>query len=431
MQKKKNHNRAGITRRRFLGSSMAAAAGPLILPRHVLGMAGRPGANDRVRTGHIGVGGQGQYLLDQFLDNASAVCDVDQNHLKDAVSKLPPGSFACTDYRRLLDRDDIDAVVIATPDHWHGIQTVHACQAGKDVYCEKPASKTIAEGRAMIDAARRYARVVQIGSQGRSTADAHAACTYIRNGQLGVVHTVDCWHIPNPTGGDPLKTSDPPSGLDWDLWLGPATWRPYNPDYCHFFFRWMLDLGGGFIRDRGAHVFSVVQWCLGLDMTYPVRVTATGTPPLEGLWDVPTTMNVVFEYDDPKLTITWGQPGVKGSEHDFGAVFRGDKGELVLGGGDGGCYVSDAIRAFQPPPEGIQPFRSPGHVRNFLDCVKSRQKPVMDIEYGHRVATLCNLADISYRLGRTLTLNPLTETVAGDEQANRLLHNSGRGPWHV
>ena len=430
MGKPTNHASA-ITRRNFLRKSLAAAAGPMILPRHVLGMAGQPGANDRIVTGHIGIGGQGQYLLDQFSENVGAVCDVHANHLQAALDKVGRRAYSCKDYRELLDREDIDAVVIATPDHWHGVQTVHACEAGKDVYCEKPASKTIAEGRAMMETARRYGRVVQIGSQGRSTADAHAACTYLRNGQLGAISKVACWHIPNPTGGDPTKAGEPPAELDWDLWLGPAAWRPYNPDYCHVLFRWMLDLGGGSIRDRGAHVFSVVQWCLDLDMTYPSRVTATGTPPLEGLWDVPTTMEVVFEYDNPKLTITWGQPGVKGSEHEFGAVFHGEKGNLVLGGGDGGCFVDDAIRAYVPPEDGVHPFRSPGHVRNFLDCVKSREKPVMDIHFGHRVATLCNLADISYRVGRTLAFDPESETIVNDEQANRLLHTPGRGPWHV
>ncbi len=283
----------------------------------------------------------------------------------------------------------------------------------------------------MVREARRFARVVQIGSQGRSTPDAYAACAYLRNGQIGTVTRVECWHKENPVGGDPNGFVAAPPELNWDFWLGPARWIRYNPDYCHFNFRWMLDLGGGSLRDRGAHVFSVVQWCLDLDKTYPRRVTAKGTPPTEGLWDVPTTFEAVFEYDTPKLTIVWAQPGKKAADHEFGSVFSGTNGSFILRGGDGGCFAEEKALKYTPPANGYHPFKSPGHVQNFLDCVKTRERPVMDIEYGHRVAVMCNLADISYRVGRTVAFDGATERIVGDEEANRLLGNSGRGEWHV
>jgi len=424
------HTKTKVSRRRFLAASAGVVA-PMILPSGVLAARGRPGANDRLVTGHIGVGGMGNGHLRRLRNHVAAVCDVDQNHLKRAVDNAGRPVDAYTDYRRILDRNDIDAVVIASPDHWHGVQCVHACQAGKDVYCEKPASKTIEEGQAMVRATNRYGRVVQIGSQGRSTPAAHAACTYIRNGQLGRVHRVECWHYENPVGGDPLKNGEPPPELDWDLWLGPARWVPYNPERVHFNFRWLLDFGGGQIRDRGAHVLSVVSWCLDLDDTGPVRVTATGEPPHEGLWDCPTSMEVTYEFKDPDLTIVWSQPGKPASDHGFGAVYHGEKDTLLVNGGDGGCSTEDKAMNYVPPPDGVEVFKSPGHHENWMNCIKTREKPLMNIEAGHRVATMCILANIAYRLGRPLEWDPVQERCVGDEQANLMLGNPGRGPWHL
>lgn len=425
-----------FSRRTFLKTTAAIAA-PMILPSGVLARPGRPGANDRVILGMIGVGGQGRGHVNAFnnlkASRIAAVCDVDEKHRNMAAEIVEDHRVdQYNDFREILDRQDIDAVVISAPDHWHGVMAVLACEAGKDVYCEKPNSKTIAEGQAMLKAARRYGRVVQIGSQGRSTEGGHATANYVRNGQIGKVNRVVCWHENNWTpGGDPTKFSDPPPGFDWDMWLGPARWMPYNPDYVHFNFRWMMEFGAGFIRDRGAHVLSVVQWALDLDRTYPRRISAGGNPPTEGLWDVPPTFWARFEYDDPELVITWDQPGEAAADHKFGATFHGDKDTLIMRGGDGGCYAEDKALAYEPPGDGVHLYKSPGHQENWLDCLKTRQKPIMDIEDGHRVATVCNLAEIAYRVGRTLEFDPVTETVIGDEQANRMLYKPGRGQWQV
>ncbi|MBI4559399.1 MAG: Gfo/Idh/MocA family oxidoreductase [Candidatus Hydrogenedentes bacterium] len=421
---------AKVSRRQFLAASTAAIA-PLILPSGVLAAPGRPGANDRLITGHIGVGGMGSGHLNAFRHNAGAVCDVDQNHLKAAVERVGRPVDTYTDYRYILDRKDIDAVVVASPDHWHGVQTVHACEAGKDVYCEKPACNTIEEGQAMVRAAKRFGRIVQIGSQGRSTRAAHAACTYLRNGQIGQVTRVECWHYENPVGGDPGKNGPAPPELDWDLWLGPARWVPYNPERVHFNFRWFLDFGGGNIRDRGAHVLSVVLWCLDLDHQGPVRVTATGNPPPHGLWDCPTSMEVTYEFKEPELTVVWAQPGVKPVEAGFGAMYYGTNDSLLVTGGDGGCGTEDKAMNYTPPSDGVTPFKSPGHRENWLECIRTREKPLMNIEAAHRVASMCVLGNISYRLRRPLEWDPVNERVVGDEQANLMLSNPGRGPFHV
>ncbi|MCH8204314.1 MAG: Gfo/Idh/MocA family oxidoreductase [Candidatus Hydrogenedentes bacterium] len=427
-------SRRTLTRRSFLAGT-AAVAGPLILPSGVLAQQGRPGANDRLIVGHIGAGGQGRSHL-KFLTGrndveVAAVCDVDKDQLKLGLDFTGGKAQGYNDYRELLDRKDIDAVTIAAPDHWHGLMTVHACEAGKDVYVEKPASKTIEEGRAMLDAARRYKRVVQVGSQGRSSRAARASCDYVRNGQIGDVHRVECWHYENPTGGDPTKNGEPPPNLDWDMWLGPARWVPYNPDRVHFNFRWFLDFGGGQIRDRGAHVLSVVSWILDLDDRSPVRVTATGSPPKSGMWDCPPEMKVVYEFEDPDLTIVWEQPGTKAADHDFGAIYYGSSDNLVVRGGDGGTYAEEKALKYTPPAKGYHAFRSPGHHQNWFDCIKTREKPIMDIAAGHQVAKLCILANLSYRLERPIQWNGKKERIVGDDAANRLLGSPGRGQWHL
>ena len=193
----------------------------------------------------------------------------------------------------------------------------------------------------------------------------------------------------------------------------------------------MLDFGGGNIRDRGAHVLSVVSWFLDLDDRGPVRVTATGTPPPHGLWDAPPQMEVTYQFKDPDLTIVWAQPGNKAANAAFGQVYHGTKGTAVFKGGDGGCGAEEKVLAHEPPSDGVQVFKSPGHHQNFLDCIKTREKPNMDIAAGHKVAAMCILANIAYRLGRPLEWDPVREEIVGDEQATRMMSNPGRGPWHV
>jgi predicted dehydrogenase len=413
---------------------------PTYIPGGVLASRGQPGANDRVVTAVIGCGGMGQHHV---YPDCAALCNVDANHLANAAKRITKGTpFLTKDYRSILDRKDIDAVFIGTPDHWHALMTVHACQAGKDVYCEKPTCRTIQEGRAMINAARHYKRVIQIGAQGRSNPEARAAAQYVRNGQLGRVRYVEVWHEPNWTGEWGEEKPVPPE-LDWDLWLGPARWIPYNPIRCHFNFRWFMDFGGGFIRDRGNHVLSIVLWAMG-DNAQPVSVEATGAPPEDGLFDTPVTMSVKWEFKNPDWTLTWEQPGTRhklpGSNNEipWGAKFHGDRDTLIMSGGDGGCETEPKAQNYRPPGNGVTLPLHPidtdpteRHRQNFLHCVRTREKPVMDVETGVQVITLGILGNIAYRLGRKLRWDPKKQQFMSDEEANRFLSEPYRAPWRL
>ncbi|MDE2127403.1 MAG: Gfo/Idh/MocA family oxidoreductase [Armatimonadetes bacterium] len=422
-----------LTRRRLLQSSAGAVAGPLLVKEGVIGRHGKPGANDTIRLAYIGTGGRG---MDHVEPGAAAVCDVDDGHIADALKKTGGNPFVTKDFRRILDRSDVDAVMIATPDHWHAVMTVMACQAGKDVYCEKPTAKTIEEGQAMIAAARKYGRIVQIGAQGRSQRYSHAACEYVRNGQIGQVSRVEVWHPTNWTDGWG-KEEPAPSSLDWEMWLGPARSLPYNAAYCFFNFRWMMEFGAGFIRDRGNHVLSIVSWLMNVDRTGPVSVEATGMPSPDGVWDVPVTMNVTWKFENPAWTLTWGQPGDPKSfpgstdKIEWGARYYGDKGELTVSGGDSSGTTEQKAFDYAPPPDGIHIPESLDHRQNWLDSIKTRKLPIMDVAIGHRVVTMPIIANISYRLGRPLRWDPAHEHFIGDGEANRLLSMPYRAPWRI
>lgn len=420
-----------LHRRRFLGQLAASGAGALLAPAIAhRGFLGAASPNERIITGHIGVGGMGSGHLNNLKGQCGAICDVDEQHLQKAAGVVGRYVPLHKDFRALLDQKDIDAVFIATPDHWHGVMAIYACEAGKDVYVQKPASVTIEEGRKMVEAAERCGRVMQVGSQGRSTPAAYQACRYIRNGMIGRVKEVACWHYANPEGG--LQPDcDPPPYLDWNLWLGPVRYLPYNPERCHFNFRWFLELGGGQIRDRGAHVMSVAMWCMDSDQKPPVSIEATGTAPRKGIWDCPIDMEVKYEFKDPDWTMWWRQPGEPKLGAGYGAVYHGEDDDLIVTGGDGGCGTEAKAMSYEPPANGVHPYKSPGHEQDFLNCVRSRQKPIMTIEAGHAVSTLCILGNISYILGRKLQWAGKEERVIGDPEANRLLARPNRAPWHL
>jgi predicted dehydrogenase len=442
------------SRRKFLSAAAAAPAVTLfdIVPARVLAS---PAPSDTIILGHIGIGGRGRGFLvpeaeamagkpvttnlggdgtrGRTPSRSVALCDIDTSRLDKAASVVGGQPRLYKDFRKLLEQKDLDAVVIASPDHWHALMTIMACMAGKDVYCEKPACNTIEEGRAMVNAAERYGRVVQIGSQGRSQPAAYQAARYIRNGQLGKVGRVTCWHYSNPLG-DWTPDAPAPAELDYELWVGPARWLPFNSKRTHGAFRWMIEFGGGQIRDRGAHVMSIAMWIMAADHTGPVKITATGEPHHDGMYDTPNTMNVTYEFKNPDWTLVWAQPGEASAEIEarYGAVYRGDKGTLTVTLGDGvGTATEQKAKDYVAPCDGVQVFKSPGHMENFLDCVKSREKPIMHIQAGHSVAALCVLGNVAYLLGRPLEWDPVNERVANDDEANRLLSRPGRGPWHL
>jgi len=436
------------TRREFLQhgalSIGAAVALPQIIGSGVLGAPGRPGASHRLVVAHIGVGGMGSTHLRNMLRfqqedkvRIAAVCDADDNRLEAAVSAAGAGVAAFRDYRYILERKDVDAVIIATPDHWHAVQTVHACECGKHVYVEKPASVTIREGRAMVNAARQNKVAVQVGAQGRTAKGAWYTCRAIRNGIVGRVRRVSCWHYENPVDNNPVPDSAPPDGLDWDLWLGPLPWRPFNKRYHPVNFRWLLESGGGQIRDRGAHQFSTILWCMDADNYTYVTVEATGTPPRKGLWDCPVTMDVRYEFKNPDWTLEWGQPGNKVGKTEFGNVFWGENGHLVLEWEGGYRPANPEAINFKLPPGGKEVYRTDeyedfnmNHKADWFKAIREGHlRPAVDIEIGHKTATLCNLGNLSYILGRKLEWDAVNERVINDEQANRLLGRPQRYPY--
>jgi predicted dehydrogenase len=438
------------SRRGFL-----TGAAPLIVPARVLGLQGQPPPSDILNYGHIGIGGRGRQFLrpesnlgekiaapanlggdgTRYLRPARSValCDIDASRLDLAATKVGGRPKLYKDFRRLLEDKDVDAVVIASPDHWHALMTIMACQAGKDVYVEKPACNTIEEGRAMVTAAERYGRVVQVGSQGRSQLSAWRAATYIRNGQIGTVRRVLCWHYASPQG-DWTADSDPPAGLDYEMWVGPARWIPYNVRHTHGAFRWLIDFGGGQIRDRGAHVMSIANWIMDCDSTGPASVEATGEPPHDGMYDSAVTMTVTYEFRNPDWTLVWAQPGEPSTELEgrYGAVYHGEQDRLTVTYGDGApTNTEQKAKEYRPPADGVRVFQSPGHIENFEDCIRAREKPIMHMEAGHRVATLCILGNLSFQLRRKLEWDPVNEQVKNDDEANRLLSRPGRGSWHL
>lgn len=441
-------SKSQFPRRRFLAAT-AAAGLPYWIPSGVLASRGRPGANERIVVAAIGVGGMGGGHLGRLLafqqqgaTRVAAVCDVDAKRLanarKQAVDAGSGDVAAYGDYRHAVIRNDVDAVVISTPDHWHAVQTVHACETGKHVYVEKPTSVTIREGQAMVDAARKNHCAVQVGAQGRSGIPAYYTCRAIRNGMIGKVNKVTCWHYETPQDDHPVPDGAPPPELDWDAWLGPLPWRPYNPRYCHGVFRWLMESGGGQIRDRGAHQFSVILWCLGADEQTSCTVEASGTPPTRGLWDCPPTMHVTYTFEDPDWTLVWGQPGEKLGKTEFGQVFWGDGGKLLLEWEGARKWAEPEAIAFQTPPGGFEPYHPDyfedfgmNHMAEWLHAIKESRRPNTDVELSHRVATLCNLGNLAYVLGRKLVWDGRRQEVVGDAIANRLLARPQRHPYHL
>ena len=415
-----------LDRRGFLGRTGAGLVLPTLVGSRALGADGKQPASQRVVAALIGTGGRGMGLLGINGDprcSIAAVCDVDLKRAA-AAKKRIGDCDSYQDFRRVLDRKDIDAVLIGTPDHWHAPITIMACQAGMDVYCEKPLCRTIDEGRKMVEAARRYDRVVQMGTQYRSIGRSRQACEWIRNGRLGDVHTVRMTHPPNRTF--PLEPPQPvPGELDWDLWLGPAPWAPYHPKRCHFSFRYFMDYGGGAIADNGVHMFSIVSWALGTDETGPVAIEATGKQEPNNLYDVPVEMSVRFEVANPARTVTWEQaPGNK-----LGLAFEGKDATLT---GFWNFEVTKGKADLSPTrTDELHLEKSDNHSANWLESIAARRRPVMDVEIGHRATCWSHLANIAYQVGRKVRWDPAAERFIDDEQANRLLRTAYRQPWRI
>jgi predicted dehydrogenase len=409
------------TRRDFLKTSLAAGVAPMFLG------AADEKPSERIRIGFIGVGGQGGSNLGALMKNAVAVCDVDSERLGKAKERVEKANnrpcAAVSDYRKLLDMKDVDAVLVSTPDHWHALTTIHACEAGKDVYCEKPLSLTVVEGRAMVTAARKNKRIVQTGSQQRSSKEFRTACELVRNGYIGRVHTVRVG-IPGVNfKGPAVADSDPPAELDYDVWLGPAPKKPYNKLHVHYNFRFFWDYSGGQMTNWGAHHLDIAQWGLGTDNTGPVTIEGTARYQKDRWYEVPEFFDVTYKYANG-VTILCGQ-GQKG-----GTTFEGDKGTIHVNRGKLESTPAELIKT-QLGEKDERLYVSNGHHGNWLECIKTRKLPICDVEIGHRSATVCHLGMIAVRRGRPITWNATDETIQGDSEAAAMLSRPYRAPWKL
>jgi predicted dehydrogenase len=443
-----------MTRRRF-AKTMAAAGAASALSRMRV-----QGANDRIRLGFIGLGNRGDQVLDAFLVHRDAeivaICDLWQPYLDFAAKKIGGSPKQFKDYQKLLELKDVDGVVIATPDHWHALQTIHACQAEKDVYTEKPMSLRVAEGRRMVQVARRYKRVTQVGFNRRSSPMCKEAADFLRGGGMGKITAIRTFHIQNewPTGIGNPPDEEPPAGFDWDAWLGPAPKVPYNRNRAFYRFRWFYDYSGGQVTNFGAHFVDFVHWALGHDA--PLAVTAMGAKlAIEDNREIPDTLEVLWTYPGGTL-VTFSQFNANAAPADrrHGIVeVRGTKGTFHLSY-EGYEIVPEEINdkvfpALTPLDRSlsqeygsgrkpvIAPRKGAGddgttlHARNFLDCIRSRQACTCDIEIGHRGTSATLIANIAHQTKSYLQWDGKAERFTNNPEANKHLNYEYRAPYRL
>jgi len=457
-----------MKRREFLKTGLCAATGlavPRLVPQSVFGAAA---PSNRIHVGFIGTGNQSTVDLPSFLRNDDvqvlAVCDVNTASYgyqsKDQylgreparktvndyyADKMRAGQYkgcnAYNDFRDVLARKDIDVVAIVVPDHWHGVMTVMAAEAGKDIWCQKPLSLTIAQGQAMIKAVRKHKRILQTGSQFRSSPHNRFCCELVRNGRIGQLKTIHTFLAKNNfTGPGPgWKPMPVPEGFDYDMWLGPAPWAPYHADRCLYRFRFNLDYSGGQMTNFGAHSNDIAQWGGGTDRTGPVEFEGLEAewPEKGSLFNTALRCRVRARYaNGVELICQTGEPWM-------GARFEGTEGWVQFGFGGWKAQPKSLLSSTIGPGEiHLQkslPDRTedkygnylPDHVRNFLNCVRTRQDPIAPVEIGHRTASLCHLGNIAIRLMRKLKWDPDKEQFIGDDEANAMLSRPMRAPWHV
>ncbi len=455
-----------VSRRQFLTTAAGTAVGvvgfPCIVNSSALGKEGNVAPSERITMGCIGCGKQSQYLMRCFLTPATqvvAACDVDKLKLERSAKNIVEKYYAdkkdgaykgCAryhDFHELLARPDIDAVVISTPDHWHAIATIEACRAGKDVYCEKPLTQTIAEAQAMVNTVRQYGRVFQTGSMQRSSREFRFACELVRNGYIG-----DIKHVTVSVGGPPedrvLPPEPVPDYLDWDMWVGPAMWRPYNHDLApHISFdgfpnwRYYSYYGGGGMTDWGAHHFDIAQWGLGMDGSGPVEIY-----PPDGEHKVLTykyangiTMtrdSQVRGPDGTGLPFTgdaypaWLEYARQNRGRMRGVLFEGTTGKIEVDRGHLQTWPA-ALKDQVIGPNQIHLYDSKSHYADWLEAIRKRSDPICKIEIGASSVTVCHLGNIAYTLKRPLKWDPKRQVFIGDEEANRMLSRPMRSPWQI
>jgi predicted dehydrogenase len=420
-----------ITRRDFLKKSALSALGLTILPA----LHSKAAASDRLRIAHIGLGGMGNNHMEWFAElpgvDIVALCDLDQDHLNSTLKKLKtlkPDSHAkgYEDFRHVLDRKDIDAISVATPDHWHAQIAKLAFDSGKDVYGEKPLSYDIKEGQVLLKTLEKKKSIFQLGTQIHAGDNYHRVVEIIQSGAIGKVHTVRIWKNGfSPGLGNP-KPQTPPSTLNWDMWLGPAPYTDYIPEKCHINYRYFLDYSGGVFADFWCHIADVVWWSIqpkGLK-----SVVARGEK-TDGIADAPKWLDADFEFDGLKLYWTTQPPNVPGAaDRGIGAYFEGDKGTLICDYETMSIAINgETVSDIPEIPKTL--LRSPGHQQNFVDAVKSRTQPESNLRYVRDMTLPMHLALISWKLGRKLDWDSKNEVFVGDKEADQFLSRKKRKAW--
>ena len=445
----------GRSRRTFIRNVAAGAAGGVLLPSAAARTVDASsqdrvaGANRRIRVGLIGCGGQGMSDLRAALRLGAqcvALCDVDDEQALKAAESLKrtfdqTPDLVTRDFRRVLDRQDVDAVIVGTPDHWHALPSVMACQAGKDVYVEKPLALTIGEGRVMVNAARRYNRVVQMGTQQRSANHFKSAVEYVKSGALGKIRLVKTWAYQDWMGNVPrVPDGNVPPGVDYDMWLGPAPKVPFNKNRFHFNFRWYYDYSGGLMTDWGAHMIDIANWGMGVNV--PKSATSVGGKFgfLESAEETPDTQQALWQFDG--FSMIWEHATAMGQGpymRDHGVAFHGNNGVLVVDRGgwevlpETGRNSWDGAKTYRmkgEPRRGTSgPEMHQAHVKDFLDCMDSRKRTASDVEIGHNSMIACHLANIAFRTGRVVHWDAAREQITGDAEAQKLVTKQYRAPW--
>jgi len=419
-----------ISRRRFVKAGAAVFAAPSIIPARLL-VRGAP--SNKITVGFIGTGDHGRtWNLKRYLELEEArvlvVCDVDDQRMHNAKEIVDQryGNTDCAttkDFREVIARKDIDAVTISTPDHWHTLMSVMALRAGKDVQCEKP-TLTIDEGKILIETVRKHGRVFQTSTEDRSVPVYWRMAELVRNGRIGKLRKIEVILPRQPTvPGDPTPQPVPP-GLDYEMWLGPAPLAPYTKDRVHFNFRWISDYSGGIICDWGTHLFDTAQWANDTERSGPVEVAGTGTYWTAGLYNTVKDYDITYRYaNDVIMTCKPGNPSIKFVGTDGWVGNTGWRGPLEASSKE----ILDSVIG----PNELRLYTNPeGEHHDFLLCVKSRKDPYFPVDIGHRVATVCHLANIAIKLGRKLKWNPAEERFENDAEADALRRvRPMRSPW--
>jgi len=448
-----------FSRRRFLKrialAGAAAVGAPYVVPARVLGRDGQVPPSETITLGAIGLGFAWQSGMAFDGVRLLAVCDVQRSRLSSAKSQVDKhyrnrDCQACGDFREVIGRDDIDAVYIATPDHWHAPITIAAARAGKHIYCQKPLTHTVAEGRAVVEAVNRYGVVFQHGTQHRSEWAFGAAATLVQGGHLGRLHTI---RLGMPSGQRcPIQPTQPvPDGFDYDMWLGPAPWAPFTSKRCFGIHSWYFisDYCVGYIAGWGVHHLDSGQHGHGADDVGPKWVRAKAIFPTEGLYNTPIHYRVDFEYADG-VTMTcidtanyWSRPsgipaakvreihGDAAGRHRFGVLFEGTEGSAFVWREGRLETKPESLRSVvdRNMPATAKDYGTPGHFGNWFDCIRSGRRTNAPVEVGHRSTTLCNIGTISMSLGRDLQWDPGAERFDDDDEANRMLSYPMREPW--